>query len=81
MENILNLLGFEKLSNYRQVREFYDYLGLELSFARFTFPAKLNFLEIEGKSERQIRQVVKVLDGYVQEVGEEIFKVFDKIHN
>ena len=75
---ILAYLGFQKIREYESRKEHWDYDGAEITFAKFFKPARLEFMEIEGKSNKQIRALVKKLENKVQEAGEEIFKVFDK---
>ena len=78
MKKILNKLGFEQISEYKNEKEYYNYQGLEICFAKFTLPAKLTLMEIEGENETKIRSLVVKLGDNVKEVGEEIFAVFDK---
>ena len=78
MKKILNKLGFEQISEYKNEKEYYNYQGLEICFAKFTLPAKLSFMEIEDENEVKIRNLVTKLGNNVKEVGEEIFAVFDK---
>lgn len=77
MEGILDNLGFKKISEYKSKKEYWHFDNLEIVFARFSLPASLEFMEIEGTSEKKIRKVVKQLGNNVKEVGEEIFKIFD----
>lgn len=77
MKEILISLGFNKISEYKSRREYWKFNGLEIIFVNFTLPAPLKFMEIEGASEREIRNIVKRLGNNTREVGEEIFKIFD----
>jgi len=78
MEKILNNIGFKKISEYRSEKEYWELDNLEIVFSKFTSPAYLEFAEIEGKSEKKIKDLIKKLGKHVKEVGEEIFEVFDK---
>lgn len=78
MDRILINLGFNRISEYKSEKEYWKFNGLEIIFAKFTIPAYLKFMEIEGTSEKKIRNIVKKLGNNVQEVGEEIFEVFDR---
>jgi predicted adenylyl cyclase CyaB len=76
MEKILTHLGFKKISEYKSQREYWKFQDLEIVFIKFTKPAFLEFMEIEGNP-RKIREVIKKLGNNVKEVGEEIFEIFD----
>jgi len=78
MGKILSHLNLNKISEYQNIKEYYDVDGLEIVFADFTLPAKLIFMEIEGESEEEIRKILSILGDSVKEAGEEIFDVFDK---
>jgi len=78
MEKILFNLGLNKISEYKSEKEFWNYKKQEIVFAKFTMPARLNFMEIEGNSEKEIKKTVEFLGNDVKEAGEEIFEVFDK---
>lgn len=78
IEEILLNLGLKKISEYKSKKEIWDYKKQEIVFAKFTVPARLNFMEIEGNSEKEIKNTVKFLGNNVKEAGEEIFKIFDK---
>jgi predicted adenylyl cyclase CyaB len=77
MEKILDNLGFKKISEYKSKKEYWHFDNIEIVFAKFSQPAPLEFMEIEGTSEKKIKNVVKQLGNNVKEVGEEIFKIFD----
>ncbi len=79
MEKILLNLGLNKISEYKSEKEFWDYKKQEIVFAKFTIPARLNFMEIEGNSKKEIKKTVKLLGNNIKEVGEEIFEVFDRV--
>lgn len=81
MEEILRKIGFNKISEYKSEKEYWIFNDLEIIFAKFTSPAYLEFMEIEGKSERKIKNTIQRLKDNVQEVGEEIFEVFDRKRN
>jgi predicted adenylyl cyclase CyaB len=76
MEKILTHLGFKKISEYKSQREYWKFQDLEIIFIKFTKPAFLEFMEIEGKP-KKILEVIKKLGNNVKEVGEEIFEIFD----
>jgi len=78
MEKILLNLGLNKISEYKSEKEFWKYKKQNIVFAKFTMPAHLTFMEIEGNSDKEIKETVKLLGDNVKEVGEEIFKIFDK---
>lgn len=78
MEKILLNLGLNKVSEYKSEKELWDYKKQEILFVKFTVPAHLNFMEIEGNSEKEIKKTVELLGNTVKEVGEEIFEIFDK---
>ena len=79
MEKILLNLGLKKISEYQSQKEYWKLGNLEIVFAHFTVPTELTFMEIEGPSEKEIRQVVEQLGDSVKEAGEEIFEIFDQI--
>lgn len=81
IEKILEQINFKKISEYKSEKEVYGCNGLEICFTKFTLPAKLEFMEIEGKSEKKIRNLVNKIGTNAQEVGEEIFKTFDRVRN
>ncbi len=79
IQEVLNLLGFNKISEYKSKKEYWQYGKQEISFAYFTLPAKLTFMEIEGPSRKGIEDTVKKIRSYVEEKSqEELFSVFDK---
>ena len=78
MEKILNNMGFKKISECQSEREYWQLGSLEIVFIKFNLPTSLKIIEIEGISEKEIRDIVKKLSKYVKKVGEEIFSVFDK---
>lgn len=78
MEKILLNLGLNKISEYKSRKEIWNYKKQEIVFAKFTAPARLSFMEIEGNSEKAIKKLVNSLGNKVKEAGEEIFEVFDK---
>ena len=77
MEKILLNLVLNKISGYKSEKEFWNYKKQEIVFAKFIVPAQLNFMEIEGDSEKEIKKTVEFLGNNVKEVGEEIFEVFE----
>jgi predicted adenylyl cyclase CyaB len=79
MAKILEHINFKKISEYKSIKEYYNFKNLEICFAHFTLPTKLEFMEIEGKSEKEIRSLVQKIGNRAREVGEEIFDVFDKV--
>lgn len=78
MDKILKRIGFKKISEYKSEKEYWEYKGLEIVFANFSLPAPLKFMEIEGSSEKKIKEVVRKLEKEVSGAGEEIFEVFDR---
>jgi len=78
ISKILMKLGFKEISEYRSKREYWKYNGLEIIFTKFTSPSCLEFVEIEGSSEKKIKNTIQKLGNNVKEVGEEIFEIFDK---
>ena len=78
MDKILINLGFKKISEYKSQKEYWEFNNLEIVFNKFTKPAYLEFMEIEGDSEKKIKNIIKKLGKNVQKVGEEIFEIFDK---
>jgi len=57
MEKILKALGFNKISEYRSEKEYWIFDSLEIIFAKFTSPTYLEFMEIEGRTERKITEI------------------------
>jgi len=78
MEKILNNLGLNKIAEYKSKKEYWKFDELKIIFNKFIFPSHLEFMEIEGDSEKKIKNIIKKLGDNVKEVGEEIFKIFDK---
>ena len=78
---ILANLGLKVVSEYQNAKEYYDYNGLEIVFARFTLPATLEFMEIEGDTTTAVAEVIEKLGQTSTVVGEEIFDVFDRARN
>lgn len=78
IDKILISLGFNKISEYKSKREYWKFNGLEIIFIKFISPTPLEFMEIEGNSEKKIRNTIKKLGNDVEEVGEEIFEIFDQ---
>lgn len=81
LDQIFGGLGIQKLSEHKSRKEYWLFDGCEIVFARFTAPADLEFMEIEGDSEDKIKSVVSRLGNSVTEVGEDFFKVFDDARN
>lgn len=75
---ILEALGLKPLYEYINKKEYYSYQNMEIVFAEFTSPAELEFMEIEGKNEKEIRKLTDKLKNIAHEAGEEIFEIFDK---
>ncbi|MHA1657499.1 MAG: CYTH domain-containing protein [Promethearchaeota archaeon] len=78
MKKILDNIGLKKISECQSEREYWQIGNLEIVFVKFNLPVSLEIMEIEGTSEKEIRDMVKKLSKYVKKVGEEIFSVFDK---
>jgi len=78
IDEILLNLGFHKIREYFSKREYWHFNGIKITFSNFIKPKPLKFLEIEGNSKKKIKNVLKRLGDSVQEVGEEIFAIFDK---
>jgi len=81
LDQILSGVGIQRLYEYQSQKEYWMLDGCEIVFAHFTLPAELDFMEIEGSSEKEIRTVVERLGDSVVEVGENFFKVFDNARN
>ena len=79
MEKILLNLGLNKISEYKSEKEFWKYKKQNIVFAKFTMPAHLTFMEIEGNSDKEIKETVKLLGDNVKEVGEEIAEEYMKL--
>jgi len=71
-------LKLNKLSTNKSLREFWDIDDVELVFSDITYPAKINFLEIEGPSKERVQEVLDQLGDLVKEAGEEIFHKLDE---
>ena len=78
LDKIFSHIGVKKIYEYESEKEYYNFLGMEIVFAKFTLPTLLEFMEIEGDLETDIRRVVNKLGSSVQEVGEGFFNIFDK---
>jgi len=78
MGQILTSLGFRAISENESEREIYKYSDLEIIFIKFTKPASLEFMEIEGTSQESIDQLINKLGDQVERIGEEAFKKFDE---
>ena len=79
LNKILTNLGIKKLYEYLSQKEYWLSENCEIVFAKFELPAHLEFMEIEGESEDEIRKIVTSLGDSVEEVGEDFFKIFDDV--
>lgn len=71
-------LKLNSLSTNKSYREFWDIGDVELVFSEITYPAEVDFIELEGPSKERVEEVLKMFDGLVEEAGEEIFKKLDE---
>lgn len=78
MLQILTYLRFNKISENKSHREFWDLGNVEIAFINFIYPDKIDFIEIEGPSEEEIEVILVKLGDLVTKVGEEGFKKFDE---
>jgi predicted adenylyl cyclase CyaB len=79
MEQIIKQLGFRKISECESKRDYYDYKQAKIVFSKFTLPTKLEFMEIEAVSKKNIEVILEKLNSLVTKAEENIFKDFDKI--
>lgn len=77
MDKILSHIGIKGIYKYKSKKEYWKLDNLEVVIAQFTEPAFLEFMEIEGKSEKDIKRLISKFGNNVTEVGEYFFKVFD----
>ena len=78
MEQILFCLKIKKYYGYESVREYWKYHNSEIVFVKFSKPAFLKFMEIEGRTAKDIKEIKRKIESLVIEVGEEFFSKFDK---
>ena len=71
-------LKLNKLSTNKSSREFWDIGDVEIVFSHITYPAKIDFIEIEGSTKEKVEEVLKLLGDLVKEAGEEIFRKLDE---
>jgi predicted adenylyl cyclase CyaB len=80
MRNILELMGLSLIKENASIREIWrtmDTGDLEIVFIKFIKPKALQLMEIEGKDETKIRDIISGLGSLVKEAGEDIFASFD----
>lgn len=77
MKRILRWTGLEVIDRKKSKREFWSYGPLEIAFIRFTEPKTLEFMEVEGRSKKEVDKLRSSLGSSVEKVGEEIFEKFD----
>jgi len=78
MIDILNNLGFNKISENKSIREVWMIEDVEFMFIDFTYPDKINIIEVEADSEEKIKKVILQFGSLIEKAGEESFKKFDK---
>ena len=74
---ILKCLGLNKIKENKSTRECWKLEEVEIMIINITFPAELNFIEIEAKDIQEIRKVVDLLGSLVEILPEEEFKKLD----
>jgi len=71
-------LKLNNLSTNKSSREFWDVGDVEIVFSDITYPAEINFIEIEGPTKEKVEEVLKMMGDTVKEAGEEIFRKLDE---
>ena len=74
---ILKSLGLRLLSEHKSEKEYWLFRKAKIVFARFSLPAKLEFMEIETNSSGEIEKILRKLQGKVKKADEKVFSVFD----
>ncbi len=80
MELILHNLGLHRILKNRTLREYWDINGVELGIMKIIEPAKVEFVEIEGKTKEVVEEATKLFEGVLEPIGKDHFKEIDNNH-
>ncbi|MGV8142246.1 MAG: class IV adenylate cyclase [Candidatus Pacearchaeota archaeon] len=78
MKLILEQLGFKKILKNKTVREYWSVDGTELAIIKIIEPAKVDFVEIEGKTKETVEKVAQQFKGILEPIGKDHFKKLDE---
>ncbi len=76
---ILVNLGFKYILKNRTLREYWDIGGVELGIMKILEPAKIDFVEIEGKTKEDVEKTTKLFFGILEPIGEDYFERLDDV--
>lgn len=78
MKLILEHLGLKCIFKNRAIREYWDVNGTELGIMKIFEPAKVEFVEIEGKTKEAVEKATKLFEGVLEPIGKDHFKKLDE---
>ena len=78
MTEILEHLKFNKILENVSYREYWQVDDVEIAFISLKIPCELEWIEIEGPSERKVQSVLNHIKDLTKVVGEEYFKKIDE---
>ena len=78
MISILGHLGFKKILQNKTLREYWSVDGTELAIIKIIEPAKVDFVEIEGKTKEAVEKVAQQFKGILEPIGKDHFKKLDE---
>ncbi len=81
MELILKNLGLVRILRNRTLREYWDVHGTELGIMKIIEPAKVEFVEIEGKTKEDVEKVTNLFRGILEPLGKDYFQKLDKAND
>jgi adenylate cyclase class 2 len=79
MQKILECLGYNVIRKNKSNRQYYKFDNVEIVIVEYFEPVKLNYLEIEGPSEKSVMGVRDKLGDSVSDFPEDSFKKMDEI--
>ena len=80
MELVLKSLGLKRILKNRTLREYWNVEGTELGIMKILEPAKVDFVEIEGKTKEDVEKVAKLFTGVLQPIDKDHFKQLDNFN-
>ncbi len=79
MGRILNEIGFKLIRKNRTVREYFLLKNTEIVIVKIIEPAKINFVEIEGKTAESVGKVAGLFKGVLEPIGDDYFSAMDNL--
>ena len=80
LKEVLLGLGLKKLSENKSVRKYWELDGVEIVVSRFTYPAKLDYIEFEreGITKEWVKEKFPKISEVAKPVDDTTFVEFDK---